>query len=436
MSGLKQSSRKVPTAVRGNDQSLSCSVLLYHYFHPDDVVSSRLFGDIAMELVTDLSSVVAMPANRSCHDAKRAYPLNEDWNGVKIRRVWRPAWKQASNKGRLGNALFMLMTWTWRSVWMTRKPNESVIIGTDPILAVLVAVPWRFFRPRSRIVFWCHDLYPQAAVADGVVREDSLVVRAINMLQRFAYKKCDVIVDLGECMRRELIRACGGTLESNNKFITITPWALVEPDTVELADPETRHDLFGKAKLGLLYSGNLGRAHKVDGFVKLARQLKDKSVAFSFAGRGQRLEKLREAVGSEDGHITFAGFADEASLQKRLGAADVHLVSLQESWTGTVVPSKFFGALAIGRPVLFDGAADCAIALWIKEYNVGWVLGDQTADCLVEYANDPIAQNAMRQRCHQVYRNFFAKDVQLSKLRSILNLSHDNSQNPKEASEL
>jgi len=47
---------------------------------------------------------------------------------------------------------------------------------------------------------------------------------------------------------------------------------------------------------------------------------------------------------------------------------------LSPSYTGAVVPSKFFGALAAGRPVLFEGSVDCSIARWIKEHRIGWVL--------------------------------------------------------------
>ena len=48
-----------------------------------------------------------------------------------------------------------------------------------------------------------------------------------------------------------------------------------------------------------------------------------------------------------------------------------------------VVPSKFFGSLAAGRPVVFAGGPDSAIAGWIREFGVGWVL---TADNVAEVA--------------------------------------------------
>ena len=80
----------------------------------------------------------------------------------------------------------MLLGWSWRAVWTRRAKNETLVIGTDPPLSVLVAIPWRLFRPRARIVHWCHDLYPQAAIAEGILKSDSWSVRLLNALLRVA----------------------------------------------------------------------------------------------------------------------------------------------------------------------------------------------------------------------------------------------------------
>src|SRR5690606_25618685 len=98
------------------------------------------------------------------------------------------------------------------------------------------------------------------------------------------------------------------------------------------------------------------------------RRLRHEQTSFCFAGRGPKLSAVQAAVTLADRNIRFAGFADERRLSARLTAADIHLVALRENWTGTVVPSKFFGALAAGRPVLFAGSADSAIARWIEDF--------------------------------------------------------------------
>jgi glycosyltransferase involved in cell wall biosynthesis len=89
------------------------------------------------------------------------------------------------------------------------------------------------------------------------------------------------------------------------------------------------------------------------------------------------------------------------------------MASLRSRSTGCVVPSKFFGSLAVGRPVLFAGDSHSAIAKWIGEYKVGWVLSDDTIDeiatdliCLSENKSELVQ---MQQRCHRVYQENFSK---------------------------
>lgn len=390
-------------------------VLLYHFFHPDDVVSARLFADIAEGLTARGWDVSAIPCQRGCRDESVTHPLTERWAGGRIERVWRPRLKQASTVGRLANAAWMLAGWGWRALVTPRHPYEVVVIGTDPILSPLAALPWKFFRTRCAVAHWCHDLYPEAAVADGLLRERSLPVRALKWALGLAYRRCGLLADLGSCM--------GGLLAkygSKGRATTLVPWALVEPPAVVDPDPAVRASLFGEgAKLGLLYSGNFGRAHSGTEFLALARQLRDTGVRFCFAGRGNRADELRTAVTADDANVTFAGFAPEAELEKRLTACDLHLVSLRPEWTGTVVPSKFFGALAAGRGVLFAGSPSSAIAGWITEHRVGYVVTPDTvpqvAEQLARLAADPAELLAMRERCHRVYHAHFSKETQLNR---------------------
>jgi glycosyltransferase involved in cell wall biosynthesis len=177
-------------------------------------------------------------------------------------------------------------------------------------------------------------------------------------------------------------------------------------------DPATRRELFGGAGLGLLYSGNFGRAHSYEEFLELARRLRGAGVRVCFAVRGNRADEIRKAVRPDDENVSFAGFAPECELEKRLGAADVHLVSLRPEWSGVVVPSKFFGSLAAGRPVVFAGAPDSAIAGWVRELGVGWVLGPDNVEAVAEDLRklraEPRRLAELQARCHAVYHEHFS----------------------------
>jgi glycosyltransferase involved in cell wall biosynthesis len=397
--------------------------VFYHYYYPDDVTSARQFQDLCEGLAVRGFMVETLPCNRGSHDEKRSYAAAEVHQQVRIRRIWRPAFKQSSGPGRILNALWMIGAWSLDAFRRRKDLPDYVVVGTDPILSILVAIVFRAVRPSVRIAHWCFDLYPEAAIEDGLLRRDSAFVRLSRRLLRVAYRSCDLIVDLGPCMRTRL-EAYG----SCPRRETLTPWALIEPERPAAVDPNVRRELFGDARLGILYSGNLGRAHNYGEFLQLAERLRDDSARFCFGVRGHRVDALRSEVGTRHPNIGFAGFASEEELEKRLGAADIHLTSLRPEWTGLVVPSKFFGSLAVGRPVIFAGKRDSALAKWIDEYGVGWILDQDSIDAVVSDLRDMIRRPEriveMQRRCHDVYKRRFSRALMLDRWAECLGSLH------------
>ncbi len=381
--------------------------VLYHYMHPDDVVSARHLDGLCEGLAARGWEVVAMPSNRGCRDESRSYPARERWNGVDFRRVWRPALRQASGAGRLANAAWMIGAWSLFAA-AARAPSEVVLVGTDPVMSVAVAPILARLRPSVRVAHWAYDLYPEAAVADGLLDAGSAPARALGAVARAGYRACDLVADIGPCMR-ERLHAYGHTARE----ITLPPWALSEPARPLESPADVRRELFGDAALGLLYSGSFGRAHSYAEILALARRLRGAPIRFCFAVRGNRADELRRAVGPDDTNVSFAGFCEEAELERRLGAADVHLASLRPEWSGVVVPSKFFGSLAAGRPVIFAGPEGSALARWIVEHDIGWVLSpdrlDDVAAALRALAHDREKLGRLWARCHAVYEAKFSR---------------------------
>jgi len=385
-------------------------LVLYHFFHPDQVVSARIFSDFAAEQVRRGWNVTALTTNRSLDDASARYPGQETWNGVKIHRVFRPAWTQKRPVPRLGNSAWTLAAWFARALQL--GPFDAVVIGSDPSFAASLAIPLRAAWPRTPLLHWCLDVFPDAGEAEwtGATRLLSPPARAVMSA---AYRCCDVVVDLGPCMRRRL-EAYGGSPARE----TLTPWALVEPEAPAAPDPAVRRELFGDAVVGLLYAGSMSRSHDFASLLELARACRARAgdrIALCFACTGTNLPALKAAVRPEDTNVRFAEFADEAAIQRRFEAADFHLGSLRPDFTGIVVPSKFFAALAAARPFIFAGAADAAIAGWIREYGVGLVLepgrADDVAAKLAALAGDTAGLHAMRDVALQTYRRHFSKQL-------------------------
>jgi len=183
-------------------------------------------------------------------------------------------------------------------------------------------------------------------------------------------------------------------------------------------DLKTRTDLFGDANLTILYSGTIGNAHEFDNFLRLAREcrLRNSSIAFCFAGFGNKFKDLKSQVSSEDSNITFAGFVQsDEELKKRLSSADLMMISLKENWTGISVPSKFFGAIASGQAVLFSGSKNSSIAHWIRKFNLGFQISNnnilEIVELLLDISKDKNRFFEMKLNAFNSYREFFSKKI-------------------------
>jgi len=384
-------------------------LLVYHFFHPDEVVSAREFSDLAEALSHKGWDVTALTSNRS-YAGNLEFPRREKWGDVTIVRTHRPRWNQAGTLSRLAKSLWLI--WAWSRAARRLGDFDNVVVGSDPAFAPLLFLLLPFAK-RTKLVHWCFDLYPEAIGAEGTGGfAGRLLAPIARRLMRAAYERCAAIVYLGPEMRRRLT-----SYTSPARPETIVPWALVEP-TAQSPDPRVRAQLFPGAKLALLYSGTLGRAHDFQTLLALATKCRQRSgndISFCFVGRGNRVEDLRRALQPTDTNVSLAPFCDEAELQSRLQAADIHLMSLKPAWDGIVVPSKFFGSLAAGRPVLFAGSDQSDIAQWIHKLDVGLVLTSQNLDRITEGLHQVLADPAQLKRWQTnalaAYSSQFSKRV-------------------------
>jgi hypothetical protein len=393
--------------------------VFYQFLHPDEIVSSVLLSEFCRAMAESGWDVTAFPANRRSDHTEESFALRDAWAGVLLRRIWRPLWRQSTSAGRTANALWILLCWMVLACLTTESP-DAIVIGTDPFFSVLIAPVWRWCHPSTRIVHWCFDLYPEAIYADRSIDHRGLIPRAMRGMMKASYRACDLVADLGQCMAG-LLRG----YDAQMKLVTLVPWALSEPaEPLSIAAVE-RDTIFGNTTLGLMYSGSFGRAHSSSEMLSLMRCLRGESAVLALSVKGNRAAHLRSEVLPDDTNIRFVPFAPADALQARLASADIHVLSLRDSWVGTVIPSKFFGALAVGRPVLFCGPRDCAIGRWIEEYGLGWVLERGTAPAIAEemriLLRNPEGLGAMRTRCYAAYQEHFSRRVTMAEWQRILN---------------
>ena len=221
----------------------------------------------------------------------------------------------------------------------------------------------------------------------------------VNRIRDWSLKRARVNVAIGEAMARAI--GANAVVRHN--------WAAADLSLLP------KHD----SRFVVGYSGNLGRAHEFETMLAAARALPE--VQFAITGGGAQLERVRAGAPP---NVIFRDYAPRERLNESLASADVHLVSLLPSLEGLIVPSKFYGVLAVARPVLFVGAADGSLARIIRENDCGFVIQQGDGDGLVrrirELANDRGRARAMGLRGRRLYEEQFAPQIGLAAWERIL----------------
>lgn len=104
----------------------------------------------------------------------------------------------------------------------------------------------------------------------------------------------------------------------------------------------------------IMYSGNIGLYYDLVNIMKIIHKFEHhKDVVFAFVGAGSVLEDLKEYQAKYKlTNVVFIPYQDKAELVYSLNAGDVHFVVNAKGIKGVSVPSKLYGVMSAGKPVL------------------------------------------------------------------------------------
>jgi len=170
------------------------------------------------------------------------------------------------------------------------------------------------------------------------------------------------------------------------------------------------------------YSGNLGRVHDCETLLGAARLLrKEDGLVFAVVGSGYRFPHVL-AAGLPN--VAVRGYVPAEQLGEGLAAFDVHIVTLRPEFEGLVVPSKFYGAMAAGRAVIFIGDADGEIARLLREHGCGLTVVQGDAEGLArairELRADPDRLRAMGERARAAFEREWDEPIALARWREVI----------------
>ena len=253
------------------------------------------------------------------------------------------------------------------------RRGDILIPMTDPPLASIPAI----LAAKQRgvhFVNWLQDIYPEVAIALDVPFIKGPVGSTLSYIRDNSLKVADVNVVVGERMA-EYVMSRGIT---RDHIEVIHNWT--DDDEIfrrVTTDNPLRREWGLEEKFVVGYSGNLGRAHEFNTVLAAGELLRhNQDIVFVFIGGGNRMRELAGAAEARGLNSTFRFFPyqDRKLLKYSLALPDVHWISLKPSVEGFIVPSKFYGIAAAGRPVIAITARDGEIARLVQLHRCGVVI--------------------------------------------------------------
>ena len=325
--------------------------------------------------MTVVTSVPNWPGGRIHPGFRNVWRQTEVMEGIRVVRVWTFVASGTGAGERVLDYLSFMATATFAAL---REPRPDVVVGTSPQFFAAVAA-WVTSVLRGRpFVFELRDLWP-ASILPTDVGVPGRLVRLLEHVERFLYRRARVVVAVTDAFRDDLVRRGIPARKIRVVRNAVDPARYApQPRDRGLA---AVLGLEGKVVAG--YFGTFGVAQRLDTILDAATVLRGRTgIVFLLAGGGGEWPRLRERIERERlDNVRLLPEQPKERMPALWSLCDVALVPLRdEPIFRTVVPSKIFEAFGMGVPTLLSMPEGEATGI-VREHGCGWIVspGDPAA---------------------------------------------------------
>ena len=390
-------------------------VYFYQYFNtPKGSFGTRVY-EFAKNWVNQGHDVTVVTSVYAKSDIVTSKFLDEQIvDGIKLKIINIKIDNKQSVIKRLSTFLVYMLMSSWYA--MTLKA-DVVIASSGPLSVGFSGLVAKYLR-RRKFIFEVRDLWPEVAIALGVVR-NNLLIKIAYWFESKCYFAADHIVVLSPGMKDDIEKRFGLkniTSITNSANIELFGGKRNLPDLCTV-----------KNKKYALYSGNIGAVNNSKWMFDAAKVLKNRGVddvVILLIGDGQDKDGLMATSRNEGvDNFIIKGLMPKDELVAYVQNAMVSMVPLRGiSVLDTSSPNKFFESLASGTPVIQNTQG------WMKDFlsdnNIGFTVDpnnpEALADLLVELSNSPSLLQEMGLRAKLIASKEFNKDFLSMKMFSTI----------------
>ena len=336
-------------------------LVLNQYYWPGVEATANLLTELCEALAEDYDvTVIAGKAP----DA----PARQERNGVSIVRVRSTTYERSQLSRRALNYLTYVVGVLWKGMY-ARRPDLVICMTDPPFIGSMARIVAARFRAPLLVI--AQDVFPEIAVKLGRLH-NPVVVRSLRLLVDSSLRSADRVVAIGDTMKRRLEEK--GV--QPDRIRVIPNWVDVSRIRPAPRDnPWAREHRLTK-RFVVMHSGNVGYAQDLDTLIRACTFLRDlNDLAVRIIGGGARREELIQlARRLEADKVRFMPWQPYELRSLSISTADIHVVGLARGLAGYVVPSRLYGVLATGRPVIAAAEAESETAQLVARVGCGVVV--------------------------------------------------------------
>lgn len=326
-----------------------------NYFYPDFASTGQLLTELCLDLQEDFEiTVIAAQPGYAGEQTKTTKLFEEDYlENIKVIRIRLPKVDKTSKMSRM-KYIFSYFMLANLALWKEKGVDAIYTISQPPVLGGLIGTIGKLLK-RSKHIYNIQDFNPEQAAAVSYTNKQSVfkLAKKVDMLT-CSYSDCVIVVgnDMSETLKKRF---------ENKKVphhVVINNWTN-EDEILPLEKKDVHIQRFLKEnnlqnKFIIMYSGNIGLYYDLENIIKVTEHFKRyEDLAFVFIGEGAVKQKMQSFVEEKEiSNVHFLPYQPKEFIKYSLNAADVHLVVNQKGIKGVSVPSKIYGVMAAGKPIL------------------------------------------------------------------------------------
>jgi glycosyltransferase involved in cell wall biosynthesis len=336
--------------------NLPVRVLLLNLYYPPDTSATAKMAQTVVAALAEKHDVTVL-CGRPSYDPTERRPWRlfqfEQSGRVRILHAGSSDYPRTQMKMRLFNYLSYVFLAVPRALFL---PCDVVLAMTDPPFEGIVGAFVALLK-RKPYIYNIRDLYPDMAVGGSIV-QPGLLARIWEKLHRWALRRATRVVVLGEDMRNRILAkgvdpSCVAVVRDGAE---IAPKDAPAP----ALDSEVIRAIRGSFRFVLLHAGNLGFYGAWDTLLAGAASVAADGIGLVFVGDGAQRIRL-EAAAADISNVRFLPFFPANRISSVLAAADAHIITVKRGLEGVVVPSKMYGILAAGKPIVAVAPRECDV---------------------------------------------------------------------------